>query len=84
MRDYIICNHKRSKARVKVDVCEQCKRMAKCPDYKDYIQASLFPDFFKKMITTKAAHRKAVKSPSMVKPKNVEMQSKQKQLALNL
>ena len=84
MRDYIICNHKRSKARVKVDICEQCKRMAKCPDYKDYIQASLFPDFVKEMITTKAAYRKAVKSPSMMKSKNIEPQSKHKQLALNL
>ena len=84
MRDYIICNHKRSKARVKVDVCEQCKRMAKCSDYKGYIQPSLFPDFVKEMKVTKDAYRRAVKSPSMMKSKNTEIHSKHKQLTLNL
>jgi len=41
--DYITCNHKKSKPKIRVDVCVKCTRMGTCADYGGYIQPSLFP-----------------------------------------
>ena len=42
---YITCSQKKSKHKVHVSVCERCKGMD-CPDYRNYLQLSLFPSFF--------------------------------------
>ena len=81
--DYIICNRKRSRARVKVDVCEMCMRMNKCSDYKDYIQPSLFPAFVKEMKATKDAYRRVVKLKN-IKPELADRQDIPEQLMFNL
>ena len=38
---YITCNQKKTRNRVHISVCERCKGMA-CPDYRNYMQLSLF------------------------------------------
>ena len=42
--DFIVCNSKRSKPKVNVDVCGNCKRRRSCDDYSRYRQPLLFPD----------------------------------------
>ncbi len=39
---YITCTQKKTKHKVHVSVCERCKGMD-CPDYRNYMQLSLFP-----------------------------------------
>ncbi len=60
--DYITCNHRRSKSKVSVDVCEKCKRMAKCDDYMGYRQPFLYPNFVKMKKISKETYRRTVKS----------------------
>jgi hypothetical protein len=38
---YIICTKKKSK-KVHTSVCEKCKGI-QCPDYRDFVQPTLFP-----------------------------------------
>jgi len=40
---YITCT-KRKSHKVHITVCEKCKGV-KCPDYRNYIQPTLFPSF---------------------------------------
>jgi hypothetical protein len=42
--DFIVCNSKKSKPKVNVDVCGNCKRRRSCEDYSHYRQPLLFPD----------------------------------------
>ncbi|MBN2126122.1 MAG: hypothetical protein JW821_17620 [Deltaproteobacteria bacterium] len=42
--DYIVCSRKRSMPKIRVDVCMSCRRMPACPDYRRYLQPSLFPE----------------------------------------
>jgi hypothetical protein len=44
MMDFIVCNSKKSKPKVNVDVCGRCKRRRSCEDYSRYRQPLLFPD----------------------------------------
>ena len=39
---YITCSQNKSRHKVHVSVCERCKGMD-CPDYRNYVQLSLFP-----------------------------------------
>lgn len=39
---YITCRQKKTRHKVDVSVCENCKGMI-CPDYYHYLQLSLFP-----------------------------------------
>ncbi len=41
---YIFCNYKKKGQKVHMSVCERCKGM-QCPDYRNYVQMSLFPSF---------------------------------------
>lgn len=41
--DFILCNRKKSKPKVGIDVCKRCRHALTCPDYACYIQPSLFP-----------------------------------------
>ena len=41
---YVICTKKKSRPKISIAVCERCKRM-ECPDYRDYVQPTLFPSF---------------------------------------
>ena len=56
--DYITCPHTKSKYRISVAICETCKRMKTCPDYRDYRQPSLFPAELKRQRITKAMYRR--------------------------
>jgi hypothetical protein len=51
--DYITCNHKKSKPKIRVDVCGKCKRMRTCADYGGYIQPMLFPGLKKTRVRRK-------------------------------
>jgi hypothetical protein len=42
--DFITCNSKKSKPKVNVSVCGNCKRWRSCDDYSRYRQPLLFPD----------------------------------------
>ncbi len=44
---YIVCNQKKSRPKVGVDVCKKCRRRRTCADYADYLQPSLFPNLEK-------------------------------------
>ena len=44
---YIVCNQKKSRPKVGVDVCRKCRRRRTCADYADYLQPSLFHDLKK-------------------------------------
>ena len=39
---YITCCQKKTRHKVHVSVCESCKGIG-CPDYREYLQLSLFP-----------------------------------------
>ena len=39
---YITCRQKKTRHKVHISVCENCKGMI-CPDYYHYLQLSLFP-----------------------------------------
>ncbi len=60
--DYITCTHTKSKHRISVAICETCKRMKNCPDYRDYRQPSLFPEVLKRQRITKAMYRRRTKA----------------------
>ena len=81
-KDYITCNHTKSKYRISVLICEACKRMKKCPDYRDYRQPSLFPEILKRQRITKALYRRRTKAKRIgsESDKNVD---KPVQLSLN-
>jgi hypothetical protein len=51
--DYITCNRKKSKPKIRVDVCVKCTRMRRCLDYGSYIQPLLFPGLKKIKIRRK-------------------------------
>jgi hypothetical protein len=42
--DFIVCNSKKSKPKVNVSICGNCKRRRSCEDYSRYRQPLLFPD----------------------------------------
>ena len=50
---YITCRQKKTRHKVDVSVCENCKGMT-CPDYYNYLQLSLFP----RLIPDKKVRRK--------------------------
>ena len=39
---YITCRQKKTRHKVHVSVCESCRGIG-CPDYRNYLQLSLFP-----------------------------------------
>jgi hypothetical protein len=65
---------------VSADVCEKCKRMKKCSDYKDYRQPFFLPDFFN-VRTIKGRYRRLLKQKSVVS-KPIDFPDKPEQLAL--
>lgn len=79
---YIICNYKKSRPRISIVVCEKCKRRTNCPDYRDYIQPSLFADLFKLKTITNAMFRKANR-PKKMESEATQITDKSEQLALN-
>ena len=56
--DYITCPRTKSEYRISVVICETCKRMKSCPDYRAYRQPSLFPEVLKRQKITKAMYRR--------------------------
>jgi hypothetical protein len=60
--NYITCNHTKSKYRISVVICQTCKRMKSCPDYRHYRQPSLFPEVLKRQKMTKAMYRRRTKA----------------------
>jgi hypothetical protein len=42
--DFIVCNSKKSKPKVNVSICGNCRRRRSCEDYSRYRQPLLFPD----------------------------------------
>jgi hypothetical protein len=81
--DYITCNHTKSKFRINVKVCEVCTRMAKCADYQDYIQPSLFAEGLGHKRITGAMYRRK-KRRKAVRPEAFEDSEKAEQLTLNI
>lgn len=79
--EYITCNHRRSKPKVSVDVCEKCKRMKRCSDYKDYRQPFLYPGFEKEMRMTQELYRRRTREKS-VKAEPTDSMDTQEQLIL--
>jgi hypothetical protein len=75
--DYIICNHKKSKPKVSVELCEKCKRIGTCADYARYTQPSLFPD------SVMGTNRIKIK-PLKIKPEPTEILDRPEQLALDI
>ena len=68
---YIVCNQKKSRPKVRVDVCRKCRRRLTCADYADYLQPSLFPDLKKDPLRkkTRPLRGESVSSPT---PSNQE------------
>jgi hypothetical protein len=81
--DYITCNRTKSKYKISVDICSVCKHNKRCPDYKNYIQPSLFPESSTAKRMTKATFRKRRKSRG-TKPDPLDLSDKAEQLRLNI
>ena len=62
--DYILCNRKKSKPKVGIDVCKKCKHARSCPDYAFYIQPSLFPDARDILFRRKKRRRTSTPQPA--------------------
>lgn len=59
---FITCSRTKSKHRISVVICETCKWMKNCPDYRAYRQPSLFPEVLKRQKMTKAMYRRGTKA----------------------
>jgi hypothetical protein len=75
--DYIICNHKKSRPKLSVELCGKCKRLRTCADYDRYIRPPLFPDL------ATGIKRRRIK-PFNTKPEPTESFDRPEQLALDL
>jgi hypothetical protein len=64
MMDFIVCNSKKSKPKVNVDVCGNCKRRRSCDDYSRYRQPLLFPDMALPVDVKKTKRRRAYTKPA--------------------
>jgi hypothetical protein len=80
--DYITCSRAKSKYRISVAICETCKWMKSCPDYRTYRQPSLFPEQLRRQRITKAMYRRAVKAKRVVSESG-QNADKPVQLSLN-
>jgi hypothetical protein len=80
---YIICNHRKSKPRLSIIVCGECKRMKKCNDYMSYIKPSLFGDS-SKINAIKGLKDKTLHKQKKIRTENNEISPQLKQLPLNL
>ena len=76
--DYITCNHKKSKPKIRVDVCAKCTRMRTCADYGGYIQPMLFPGLKKTRVRrkTRPIFRSRVDIPIVDEQLELEFQKK--------
>jgi hypothetical protein len=75
--DYITCNHKKSRPKVSIGVCQKCKRSSTCADYASYVQPPLFPDLIK---TRPGKYRKS----KLFKLKAAEIPGKPEQLTFDM
>jgi len=72
---YITCNHKRTKSKVSVRVCEKCRRKGSCGDYILYRQPLLFPGL------EKVRGRRRMTSRA-IRPEAKEVREKAEQLKI--
>jgi hypothetical protein len=73
--DFIVCNSKKSKPKVNVSVCGNCKRRRSCEDYSRYRQPLLFSDLALPGDVKKRRKRRAHAKPA-------EPAKKQEQLGM--
>ncbi len=72
--DYILCNRKRSRPKVGIDVCKKCKHVRSCPDYAGYVQPSLFPEA--RDIPFRRRQKRRTTSPRPAKTETTQVQCK--------
>ena len=81
--NYITCPHTKSKYRISVVICETCKWMRNCPDYKAYRQPSLFPGVLKRQKITKAMYRRRINKAKRIGSESHQNVAEPVQLSLN-
>jgi hypothetical protein len=62
--DFIVCNSKKSKPKVNVSVCGNCKRRRSCEDYSRYRQPLLFSDLALPADVRKKRNKRARTKPA--------------------
>lgn len=72
---YLTCNRKKSRHKVHISVCEQCKGIA-CPDYRNFVQSTLFP------LDIQSEASRTTFRPIADKPRSTPVLKKQEQLLL--
>ena len=79
--DYITCPQTKSQYKVNVAVCQHCKHLKTCADYRTYIQPPLFPGTSRSRTTNRTIMRKNL---GRTRPEVLEMPHKTEQLTLDL